>query len=192
MADVPREAGTGLPGGDAPVSGGAPATWTQPDAEALRFIEDTALLYERAGHPRMAGRILAWLMICDPPYQTAGQIAAALSASKASVSTNVRMFVDFGIVERFTRPPERRDYYRLLPTMWPRALERALPLLAAFREIADRGLKLVEGHPEECRARVREMRAFYEFYETGVLDLLARWQATQGGEDGSGERGDKS
>jgi hypothetical protein len=190
--DVSPAAGSSAPGGDALAAGGEPATWAQPDAEALRFIEDTALLYERAGHPRMAGRILAWLMICDPPYQTAGQIATALSASKASVSTNIRMFVDFGIVERFTRPPERRDYYRLLPTMWPRALERALPLLAAFREIADRGLKLVEGHPEECRARVREMRAFYEFYEAGVLDLLARWQATPGGHDGSGQGGDKS
>ena len=154
----------------------AAATSDAPDEAALRFIEDTALLYEQAGHPRMAGRIVAGLMICDPPYQTAGQIATALSASKASVSTNIRLFVDFGIVERFAMPADRRDYYRLLPTMWPRAVERSLPLLAAFREVADRGLKLVEGHPEECRARVREMRDFYEFYEQGLRELVARWK----------------
>ena len=158
----------------APTAGGRAAA--VPDEAAMRFIEDTALLYEQAGHTRMAGRILAWLMICDPPHQTAGQIATALSASKASVSTNIRLFVDFGIVERFAMPADRRDYYRLLPTMWPRALERSLPLLAAFREVADRGLKLVEGHPEECRARVREMRDFYEFYEQGLRELVARWK----------------
>jgi len=158
----------------APAAGGRAAA--VPDEAAMRFIEDTALLYEQAGHTRMAGRILAWLMICDPPHQTAGQIATALSASKASVSTNIRLFVDFGIVERFAMPADRRDYYRLLPTMWPRALERSLPLLAAFREVADRGLKLVEGHPEECRARVREMRDFYEFYEQGLRELVARWK----------------
>jgi len=158
------------------------ATADLPDEAALRFIEDTALLYGQAGHPRMAGRILAWLMICDPPYQTAAQIATALSASKASVSTNIRVFVDFGIVEKFTMPADRRDQYRLLPTMWPRAMERSLPLLAAFREVADRGLKLVEGHPPECRARVREMRDFYEFYERGLAELAARWREAERGD----------
>ena len=159
----------------------AATTAAVPDQAALRFIEDTALLYEKAGHPRMAGRIVAWLMICDPQYQTAGQIATALSASKASVSTNIRLFVDFGIVERFTMPGDRRDQYRLLPIMWPRAMERSLPLLVAFREVADRGLKLVEGHPEECRVRVREMRDFYEFYERGLRELVARWKEREGG-----------
>jgi len=161
----------------------AAATAEVPDEAALRFIEDTALLYEQAGHTRMAGRIVAWLMICDPPHQTAGQIATALSASKASVSTNVRLFVDFGVVEKFAMPADRRDYYRLLPAMWPRAMERSLPLLAAFREVADRGLKLVAGHPQECRVRVREMRDFYEFYEQGLRDLVARWKQREGSED---------
>jgi len=160
----------------------AAAAAAAPDEAALRFIEDTALLYEQAGHPRMAGRILAWLVICDPPHQTAGQIAVALSASKASVSTNVRLFVGFGIVEKFTLPADRRDRYRLLPAMWPRAMERSLPLLAAFREVADRGLKLVEGRPEECRLRVREMRDFYELYEQGLRELMARWTEREGGE----------
>jgi DNA-binding transcriptional regulator GbsR (MarR family) len=164
----------------APAAGGraaAPAaTAAAPDEAALRFIEDTALLYEQAGHPRMAGRIVAGLMICDPPYQTAGQIATALSASKASISTNIRLFVDLGIVEKFTMPADRRDYYRLLPTIWPRAVERSLPLLAAFREVADRGLKLVERHPEECRVRVREMRDFYEFYEQALRELVEHWK----------------
>jgi DNA-binding transcriptional regulator GbsR (MarR family) len=160
----------------------AAATPEVADEAALRFIEDTALLYEQAGHPRMAGRILAWLMICDPPFQTAGRIATALSASKASVSTNIRLFVDFGIVEKFTMPADRRDYYRLLSTMWPRAMERSLPLLTALREVADRGLTLVEGHPEECRVRVREMRDFYSFYEQGLRELVARWKEREGGE----------
>ena len=164
-------------------SAAAPAvTAAAPDEAALRFIEDTALLCERAGHPRMAGRILAGLTICDPPRQTAGQIATALSAGMASVSANIRRFVDFGIVERFAMPADRRDHYRLLPTVWPRAMERSLPLLAAFREVADRGLKLVEGHPEEGRLRVREMRAFYGFYELGLRELLARWKRREDGE----------
>ncbi|GIH67164.1 hypothetical protein [Microbispora siamensis] len=36
--------------------------------------------------PPIAGRVLAWLMICDPPEQSAGQIAEAIGASRASVA----------------------------------------------------------------------------------------------------------
>lgn len=140
-----------------------------------RFIEDMALLYEKAGHTRMQGRIIAWLMICEPPHQTAGEIAAALQASKASISTNIRMFVDFGVIERFTRPPERRDFYRLGDDAWARAVERGFPLIAAFGGLAERGLGLVGDGPE-ARARLREMAEFYEFYERELRAVLARWE----------------
>jgi hypothetical protein len=144
-------------------------------ARRQRFIEDMALLYEKAGHTRMQGRIIAWLMICEPPHQTAGDIAAGLQASKASISTNIRMFVDFGVIERFTRPPERRDYYRLGDDAWARAVERGFPLIAAFSRLAERGLGLV-GDAPEARARLQEMGEFYEFYERELRALLARWE----------------
>jgi len=140
-----------------------------------RFIEDMALLYEKAGHTRMQGRIIAWLMICEPPHQTAGEIAAGLQASKASISTNIRMFVEFGLIERFTRPPERRDFYRLGDDAWARAVERGFPLIAAFGDLARRGLDLVGPKPE-AHARLQEMGEFYEFYERELRAVLARWE----------------
>ena len=143
--------------------------------ERQRFIEDMALLYEKAGHTRMQGRIIAWLIICEPPHQTAGEITAGLQASKASISTNIRMFVDFGVIERFTRPPERRDYYRLGDDAWARAVERGFPLIAAFGGLAERGLGLVGDGPK-ARARLQEMGEFYDFYERELRGVLARWE----------------
>jgi len=43
-----------------------------------RFIEDMAYLWEKSGGQRMTGRILGWLLICDPPEQSAGEIAEAI------------------------------------------------------------------------------------------------------------------
>ena len=128
----------------------------------------------------MAGRIIAWLMICDPPYQTAGQIATALSASKASVSTNIRLFVDFGIVERFTMPGDRRDRYRLLPTRWPRAMERSLPLLAAFRKVADRGSSWSRGTPRSVAYASARCATSTSSTSRGSASCLARWKAARG------------
>ncbi len=150
-------------------------TGTGQDEERQRFIEDMALLYEKAGHTRMQGRIIAWLMICEPPHQTAGEIAGRLQASKASISTNIRMFVDFGVIERFTRPPERRDFYRLSDDAWARAVERGFPLIVAFGHLAERGLALAGDSPE-ARDRLLEMREFYDFYERELRAVLARWE----------------
>jgi hypothetical protein len=41
-----------------------------PTEEEREFIERSGLFYEAAGGPRTAGRILGWLLICDPPHQS--------------------------------------------------------------------------------------------------------------------------
>ncbi len=148
------------------------------DERTQRFVEDMALFFEKSGHTRMAGRILAWLLVCDPAYQTAGQIAEALQASKASISTNVRMFTDFGMVERFTRPPDRRDYYRLASDAWPKELTAGLPALVTLRKLAEDAFDL-PGMTDEARCRLTDLRDFLQFYEAGFAELIGRWQATQ-------------
>ncbi len=144
------------------------------DEELLRFVDDVALVYERGGHSRMAGRILGWLLVCDPPHQTAGQLAEALQASKASISTNIRLFVDIGLVKRTTFPPDRRDYYLIAADVWPQAMERTLPMVAAFGDLAGRGVGLVGGG--SAAARLRDARDFYDYYQRETRALLARWR----------------
>jgi DNA-binding transcriptional regulator GbsR (MarR family) len=59
---------------------------------------------EHYGLPPIAGRILGWLMICETPEQSAGEIAAAIGASRASLTTNMRFLTASGFVRRLTRP----------------------------------------------------------------------------------------
>jgi hypothetical protein len=42
-------------------------------------LEEIALLLEGAGLPRMAGRVLAWLLAADPPEETPREIGEGLS-----------------------------------------------------------------------------------------------------------------
>ncbi|HYF62461.1 MAG TPA: MarR family transcriptional regulator, partial [Herpetosiphonaceae bacterium] len=81
--------------------------------EQMEFVERVALTYERSGLPRIAGRILGWLLICDPPAQTAGELAAALGASKGSISTMTRMLVSMGLIEHTSKRGDRRDYFHI-------------------------------------------------------------------------------
>jgi DNA-binding transcriptional regulator GbsR (MarR family) len=116
----------------------------EPGAErVLEWIEQVAMFCAAEyGVPPIAGRILGWLMICDPPEQSAGQIAAAIGASRASLATNMRVLTDAKFVRRRTRPGERTNYYRVDDDAWETVVRQRMASLAAFRDIAADGMEL--------------------------------------------------
>ncbi|MBX3082760.1 MAG: MarR family transcriptional regulator [Anaerolineae bacterium] len=140
-----------------------------------QFVEDVGMFFERLGLTRMAGRIIGWLMVCDPPQQTMGDIVDALGASKSTISTALRELQTFHTVTRFSLPGERRDYYRLDNAVWERSLEARLLETAAFSQFAQRGLALLTDHEAVQRERLQEMLDFFAFLEREVPAMLQRW-----------------
>ena len=78
------------------------------------LVEDFALLTEEMGRTRMDGRVMAWLLLADPPVQSLTQIVQGLGVSKAAVSTAARSVLRSGLVERVSEPERRGDFYRAL------------------------------------------------------------------------------
>jgi DNA-binding transcriptional regulator GbsR (MarR family) len=144
--------------------------------DKLHFVEEVGHFLEHSGLTRMAGRMLGWLLICDPPHQTMPQIAEAVQASKGSISSASRLLIRVGLVERFSLPGERRDYYRLRFGAWDALLAIKLTELARMREIAERGLAAIDGAPPAARQRLDELREMAAFLEREYPRLLARWQ----------------
>jgi DNA-binding transcriptional regulator GbsR (MarR family) len=111
--------------------------------QVLEWVERVAMFCAAEyGVPPIAGRILGWLMICDPVEQSAGDIGAAIGASRASLATNMRMLTDAGFVVRRTRPGERTNYYRVDDTAWETVVRRRLASLETFRDVAADGMEL--------------------------------------------------
>jgi DNA-binding transcriptional regulator GbsR (MarR family) len=158
-------------------------------AAELQYVEEVALGFERQGLFRMAGRVLGWLLICDPPEQTFGQLAEVLQASKGSISAAMRFLVPAGLVERVSRPGERRDYYRCRPGAWADLARDQSRLYDEFRKLAQRGLELLADTPAARRERLQDMHDFYAWLEREMPALWERWrreqqeQATRGGTD---------
>lgn len=144
-----------------------------------QYVEEFALRYESAGLPRTAGRILGWLMVCDPPEQSAAQLATELGASKASISTMTRMLTQFSLIERVSRRGSRQDFYRIRPGAWTELMKTRLASLSAFRALADKGLKLMETAPPEQKLRLQEMRDLYAFFEGQLAELVQRLETLQ-------------
>ena len=139
-----------------------------------QYVEEFALLYEGAGLPRIAGRILGWLMVCDPPEQTAGQLALALEASKGSISTMTRYLTQLQLIERVSKRGSRQDLYRIRPGAWTELMKSRLSGLSVFTRIAEKGLTIMETAPPNQQARLEEMRDLYAFFEEEMAGLVKR------------------
>jgi DNA-binding transcriptional regulator GbsR (MarR family) len=147
------------------------------DDELARFVEEAALFWEEQGLPRIAGRILAWLLVCDPPYRSARQLTEELGASKASISTMTRLLQASGTIEVVAIPGERATHFRLTPHTLGRKLERRLQAMVSFLPLARRGLELLADEPPERRERLEEVASMYAFLARELPALLERWRA---------------
>ncbi|GAA1752966.1 helix-turn-helix domain-containing protein [Streptomonospora arabica] len=123
--------------------------------DTLAWVERVATIFSADGIPPIAGRTLGWLMICDPPEQSAGQISTAIGASRASLTTNLRMLTTMELVSRRTRAGERTVYYRVDDDAWYKVVQRQIAGVASYVEVARDGMDLV-GPDSPRAARVRE------------------------------------
>jgi DNA-binding transcriptional regulator GbsR (MarR family) len=143
------------------------------------YADEIGLFFEDQGLPRMPGRILGWLMVCDPPHQSAEELAEAVQASRGAISMAVRMLLTAGAVERFPVAGTRRVYYRLRPGFWLREAEGKAAVAREWRKLTDRGLDLMDGLPDERRRRVQEAHDMYAFLEVEYARIKDRWLQLQ-------------
>ncbi|MFQ6397250.1 GbsR/MarR family transcriptional regulator [Nocardia sp. KC 131] len=148
-------------------------------AEQLAFVEDFALVLERMGLVRMTGRAAGWLLVCDPPQQTFGQIADALQASKGSISTALKTLVTMRWVDKISKPGDRKDYYSIRPGILPELTRQQSGMYTDLTNMTSRGLNLFDDPNGEDAARVRDMHEFFVWMGKELPALIDRWDAEQ-------------
>jgi len=144
--------------------------------EKQHFVEEVALVFEEIGLTRMAGRILGWLLISNPPHQSAEELAEALQASKGSISTMTRLLIQLNLIERTGFPGDRRDYFVMKPDVWAQLLQARMSQVTDLHQLAEDGLELLDGEPPELRQRIQDMHDLYSYIETELPIMIERWE----------------
>jgi DNA-binding transcriptional regulator GbsR (MarR family) len=142
-----------------------------------RFVEELGMQFElEAGAPRMVGRVLGWLLVCEPPEQSAAELAHTLQASKGSISTATRVLLRMGMVERVRIRGERFDRFRALPEAWDDFLWRD-EQFAEPRRVLRLGLEALAGEPSERRERLEQMDLIYAWWQRRLPQLREEYMA---------------
>jgi len=144
--------------------------------EQLIFADHVGRFYARQyAFPPMAGRLLGYLFVCDPPQQTIDELAEALLASRSAIAGAVKLLEGYQVARRTRVAGERMDRVSLDPaSQQPQNFDSAVHIehAALFRE----GLALLADAPPERRAPLEEMVALAEFLGERLPELRDEWR----------------
>lgn len=148
---------------------------TEPSNAELDYVDVVADFFATEGMPLIPGRVVGWLLISDPPEQSAADLARVLGVSRSSISSAARLLTPSGLVETVRRRGERQEYLRISPDGWSRMLARRYAKTTAFRRITEEGLGLLGDSLSERRDRLEKVTELYRFLETELPAMWERW-----------------
>jgi DNA-binding transcriptional regulator GbsR (MarR family) len=145
------------------------------NAQTRDFIERMGLALESDGLPRIAGRIFGLLLVSED-CRSLDDLAVELGVSKGSVSTNARLLEQRGVLERNSRPSDRRDYYRVPPDLFSQTMAQRLARWQRFHQAFREARTSLPIRSRKVLDRLEEYEAAYAFMSEVIQDGLARWR----------------
>ncbi len=123
----------------------------------------------------MAGRLWAWLLICEPPEQTAAELAGSLRASRGAISGAAGFLSAAGMIRRVRRRGDRREYLSAPPGTFDAILRSAGATYTRLVEITEEGLAATADRPDRARARLQEVHDATAFIRDAFPTLIDQY-----------------
>jgi hypothetical protein len=147
-----------------------------PSDQQITFADHVGRHYARRyGFPPMVGRVLGYLLVCDPRDQSIAELSDALLASRSAVTGALAVLERLHSVQRSRAAGERMDRVRVdLASAQSRGFD-----VSEYQELGDlarEGLEVVgDGSPEQ-RATLVEMAAFADWLVDRTRLLEQEWE----------------
>lgn len=144
--------------------------------ELTRLSEELGVVFADAGLPEIAGRILGWLLVCDPAEQSLEQLRVASKASKASISNMTRLLQHFGFIERVGGGQSRVIFYRLREDPWTPFSEKRLETTRRLVRLGQHAIDTLRWMPSGRRLRIELMARFWSFLLQRNEGFIEEWK----------------
>jgi DNA-binding transcriptional regulator GbsR (MarR family) len=162
-------------------------TWRMPRDEEITFADHMGRFYARRyAFPPMAGRVLGYLLVCEPRDQTIGELSEALLASRSAITGALDVLERLHALRRSRAAGERMDRVRI---DFSSAEARGFDI-TEYQELGDlarEGLEVLSDTPPDRRAELLELAAFADFLVDATQALREQWEAHRDALRASGE-----
>jgi DNA-binding transcriptional regulator GbsR (MarR family) len=161
--------------------------WRMPRDEEITFADHAGRFYARRfAYPPMVGRVLGYLLVCEPRAQTIAELSEALLASRSAITGALSVLEQIHAVRRSRAAGERMDRVRI---DFSSAQARGFDI-TEYQELGDlarEGLEVLNDALPERRAELLELAAFADFLVEGTQALREQWEARREALRASGE-----
>ena len=158
-----------------------------PRDEEITFADHLGRFYARRyAFPPMAGRVMGYLLVCDPPDQTIAELSEALLASRSAITGALDVLERTHAIRRSRAAGERMDRVRV---DFSSAQSRGFDV-SEYQELGDlarEGLEVLKDASPERRATLVEMAAFADWLVERTAVLEEEWEAHRDALRASGE-----
>ena len=147
-----------------------------PTDTELTFADHAGRYYARQyGFSPMAGRLLGYLFICDPPRQTIADLAEALLASRSAITGAVKMLEASHLVQRSRAAGDRVDHICVSSLdLESRGFDAAV--YAEQAALAREGLALLKDASPARRAILEDVASLADFLTRRMPAVLEEWR----------------
>ncbi len=144
------------------------------DREAA-FVEAMGQYMASYGLTPMAGRLWAWLLICEPSQQSAAELADAMKASRGAISGAAAFLAASGMIRRTRKRGDRRELFSAPPGTFDAILGSVRTAYGRLAQITGDGVAVVSDRPPEAQARIREVHDASVFIATTFPSLVEEY-----------------
>ena len=106
-----------------------------------QMVENMGVIFEQRGLRPMHGRVIAYLLLAEPPHKSFYDIQEFLKASKSTVSTALNFLIDQQVVEYITFSGDRRRYFQINAEGWLNNIKKQIFQVTAIKNIFDIALE---------------------------------------------------
>ncbi len=140
------------------------------------YIEHVGLFYEQYGLPKMAGRILGYLISSNSDNNSFDDLKDALKASKGSISGNINLLLNQNMIEKHMIAGDRKSYYKMSINNLENILEAKAKSISQFKNILAQGLAFGLDDNSLKKQNLNEILHYYEFLEEEMPLLKIKWE----------------
>jgi DNA-binding MarR family transcriptional regulator len=146
---------------------------TEIPASEREFVRRIGLYYEKDGMAADRGEVIGWLVISDPPRQSASEIIRKLQVSRETVDRVADQLVPAGFLSREDIPGGDDYYLTLQDSAWPAVVQHTFASFPRFHKVMEDGLAALSGEDSRRTARLSNMERLFAYL---AKELPVTWQ----------------
>lgn len=143
----------------------------------LKLIEELGMHFEKSGTQPAASRIFALLMISDNNELTFEEIYGILKMSKSAASNAINLLIDTHRVEFFTKPGERKRYFRCKIKSLNEGVQKTIESMDVFNSILKKVLEQRSKETKEFNKGLEDVISYLDFMRMELPALFEKWES---------------